>query len=431
MNIPFIQQQFFNDLGQPLSGGKLYSFTAGSTTIPKPLYLNSDLSITAPNPLVLNASGRPQKYYMEVGGYNLVLKDSVGNLVDSWDNQFGSVGGGDIVDNYTVKTSLSDTTPDFLISKLVPGAGMDVTEVVGATRQIEIASKGLAKVSMGDSAGYLDSKFTSSPSITFGTNGTVISATVNPSSVLDYKVKTDSLDTTPAFLVDKFVSTPTISISSENSYVKLDVVSSALTGDHKVFAHFSDTTPGYLDEKITTDTNLYSFANTVSGTTTLEIGSYGKVAAFAPIGQADIQGYLVDKIRGGSGVTITTTEDETYGTVLWVNSKTNLWTPIKNINGSSYTVLDTDGTLVMGNDARSAVMFITLPTAGVNYLGRTVIIRGSSQWAGGVVSNTVVGSAGCGSNGSLAKGFEKNSFTCFYNNDTNSYVWYNDNWSIA
>lgn len=427
MNIPFIQQQFFNDLGQPLSGGKLYSFTAGSTTIPKPLYLNSVLSIAAPNPLVLNASGRPQKYYMEVGGYNLVLKDSVGNLVDSWDNQFGSVGGGDIVDNYTVKTSLSDTTPDFLISKLVPGAGMDVTEVVGATRQIEIASKGLAKVSMGDSAGYLDSKFTSSPSITFGTNGNVLSATVNVSNVLDYKVKTDSLDTTPAFLVDKFVSTPTISISSENSYVKLDVVSSALTGDHKVFAHFSDTTPGYLDEKIVTDSNLYKFVNDEDGVQTFEIGSLGKVGTVL----GDIQGYLVDKIRGGSGVTITTTSDETNGTVLWVNSKTNLWTPIKYVNGSSYTVLDTDGTLVMGNDARSAVMFITLPTAGVNYLGRTVVIRGSSQWAGGVVLNTVVGSAGCGSNGSLAKGFEKNSFTCFYNNDTNSYVWFNDNWGIA
>lgn len=423
---PFFLQQLTDNSGKPLSGGKLFSYVGGSTNLPKTLYYDKDFTTPCPNPLIADASGTLPQYFLTSGFYKFEVKTSADVLISTRDYvQAGGVGSSS--SEYKVKTSNSDTTPDFLISKLVPGAGMDVTEVVGATRQIEIASKGLAKVSMGDSAGYLDSKFTSSPSITFGTNGNVLSATVNVSNVLDYKVKTDSLDTTPAFLVDKFVSTPTISISSENSYVKLDVVSSALTGDHKVFAHFSDTTPGYLDEKIVTDSNLYKFVNDEDGVQTFEIGSLGKVGTVL----GDIQGYLVDKIRGGSGVTITTTSDETNGTVLWVNSKTNLWTPIKYVNGSSYTVLDTDGTLVMGNDARSAVMFITLPTAGVNYLGRTVVIRGSSQWAGGVVLNTVVGSAGCGSNGSLAKGFEKNSFTCFYNNDTNSYVWFNDNWGIA
>lgn len=423
---PFFLQQLTDNSGKPLSGGKLFSYVGGSTNLPKALYYDKDFTTPCPNPLIADASGTLPQYFLASGFYKFEVKTSADVLISTRDYvQAGGVGSSS--SDYKVKTSNSDTTPDFLFSKLVPGAGIDVTEVVGSTRQIEIASKGLAKVSMGDSAGYLDSKFTSSPSITFGTNGNVLSATVNVSNVLDYKVKTSVSDITPGFLEQKINSTDTIAVSSEDGSIYLDVVPSAMVGDHKVFASPSDYEALTLVEKIGVDSNLSKEVIGVDGVQIVSIGSYGKSASV----NGDIQGYLVDKIRGGSGVTITTTSDETNGTVLWVNSKTNLWTPIKYVNGSSYTVLDTDGTIVMTNDARSAVMFITLPTAGVNYLGRTVVIRGSSQWAGGVVLNTVVGSAACGSNGSVAKGFEKNSFTCFYNNDTSSYSWFNDNWSVA
>lgn len=423
---PFFLQQFTDNAGKPLSAGKLFSYVGGSTNLPKPTYYDKDLTTQAPNPIILDASGTSPQYFMESGFYKFEVKDQ--NDVSIATRDYISVDGGSSnSSDYKVGTSISDTNPDFLTSKIVNGSGMSITEVVGATRYLEVSSLGTAKVSMSDSAGYLDSKFTSSPTVTFTTNGNVLSASVNPANVLNYKVKTSISDTTPGYLEQKINSTSTIAVTSEDGSIYLDVVPSAMVGDHKVLASPTDFEALTLDEKIAVDSNLSKEVISVDGVIKVSIGSYGKSASI----DGDIQGYLVDKIKGGSGITITTTEDETNGTVLWVNSKTNLWTPIKYVNTTPYNVLDTDGTIVMTNDARTNPMSIFLPSAGANYLGRTVVIRGSSQWAGAVIVNPVIGSSLCGSTGLLAKGYEKNSYTCFYNNDTSGYIWFNDSWKLV
>lgn len=61
--------------GNPLSGGLVYSYIAGTST-PKVLYTASDKSSSAANPLVLDAYGRALVY--ADGLYKFIIKDSTG-----------------------------------------------------------------------------------------------------------------------------------------------------------------------------------------------------------------------------------------------------------------------------------------------------------------------------------------------------------------
>jgi hypothetical protein len=79
MAVLYVQhyQQFFDDSGDPLAYGKLYTYAAGTTT-PKATYTTSAGDVSHPNPIILDASGRP-----DVGGcifldgsYKFVLHDS-------------------------------------------------------------------------------------------------------------------------------------------------------------------------------------------------------------------------------------------------------------------------------------------------------------------------------------------------------------------
>lgn len=67
--------QFFDTNGDPLSGGKLWSYAAGTTT-PQPLYTDADLDPihAATNPVILNAYGAPAtNLYMSPTGYKFEL----------------------------------------------------------------------------------------------------------------------------------------------------------------------------------------------------------------------------------------------------------------------------------------------------------------------------------------------------------------------
>ena len=54
--LPPLKAQFFDDNGNPLSGGLLYSYIAGSTT-PVDTYTDATGGSTNTNPIVLDARG--------------------------------------------------------------------------------------------------------------------------------------------------------------------------------------------------------------------------------------------------------------------------------------------------------------------------------------------------------------------------------------
>lgn len=79
--------QFFDSNGDPLAGGLLYTYNAGTTT-PVSTYTSRSGAAYNTNPIVLDSSGRtPAEIWLEGGVlYKFVLKDSTFVQVGSYDN---------------------------------------------------------------------------------------------------------------------------------------------------------------------------------------------------------------------------------------------------------------------------------------------------------------------------------------------------------
>lgn len=93
-------QQFFSNLGIPLSGGLLYVYQAGSTS-PVTTYTDPSGLVANSNPIVLGTDGRPPQEIWLTEGYNykFVLADSTNVTIGTFDNIYGipntvSSGGG-------------------------------------------------------------------------------------------------------------------------------------------------------------------------------------------------------------------------------------------------------------------------------------------------------------------------------------------------
>ena len=81
--------QFFTDSGSVLTGGKIYSYTAGTTT-PQAVYTTSAGNVAHTNPIILNAAGRVAsggEIWVTSGvSYKFLLKDSNDVLIATYDN---------------------------------------------------------------------------------------------------------------------------------------------------------------------------------------------------------------------------------------------------------------------------------------------------------------------------------------------------------
>jgi hypothetical protein len=83
--------QFFDNSGNPLTGGKLYSYAAGTTT-PQTTYTSSAGSTAHSNPIVLDAGGRVpggEIWLTDGSQYKFVLKNSSDVLIGTYDNIVG------------------------------------------------------------------------------------------------------------------------------------------------------------------------------------------------------------------------------------------------------------------------------------------------------------------------------------------------------
>lgn len=84
--MPLPKQQYFDSPnGRPLAGGKVYTYSAGTTT-PKATYTDSAGLVPQANPIVLNARGEPDNPIYWSGNYKIVLKDSSGSTIYTVDN---------------------------------------------------------------------------------------------------------------------------------------------------------------------------------------------------------------------------------------------------------------------------------------------------------------------------------------------------------
>ncbi len=92
--------QFFDDNGVPLSGGKIYTYAAGTTT-PLVTYTARDGLTPNTNPIILDSAGRTPEQIWSVEGllYKYVVKTSTNTLIRTWDNIGGTVVADDLAQN--------------------------------------------------------------------------------------------------------------------------------------------------------------------------------------------------------------------------------------------------------------------------------------------------------------------------------------------
>lgn len=103
--VPYVFFQEFDNNGDPLNGGKVYTYEAGTTT-PKATYTDSTGNTANANPVILDSSGRAN-IWLGDGGYKFVLKTSADVTIQTVDNVGGT---GSTAFGADVQTLTTNTT---------------------------------------------------------------------------------------------------------------------------------------------------------------------------------------------------------------------------------------------------------------------------------------------------------------------------------
>lgn len=176
--------QVFNDNGDPLAGGKIYTYLAGTTT-PAASYTSSSGSIAHTNPIILDGAGRvPSGEIWLTDGitYKFVVEDSVSNLIGTYDNLTG------INSNFVAFTNQQE------IQTATAGQTvftLTTTQYQPGTNSLSVFVDGVNQYGSGAQYAYVE---TSSTVVTF-TNGLHVGAEV--------KFTTSQLNTSGATLASQ------------------------------------------------------------------------------------------------------------------------------------------------------------------------------------------------------------------------------------
>jgi hypothetical protein len=97
-----VAAQFFDNSGVILTGGKLFTYAAGTTT-PQVSYTTSAGNVPHSNPIILDSAGRVPggEIWITSQAYKFVLKDSTDVLIATYDNISGIGAASYQVQNFT------------------------------------------------------------------------------------------------------------------------------------------------------------------------------------------------------------------------------------------------------------------------------------------------------------------------------------------
>lgn len=182
--LPTLRQRFFSANGDPLAGGKLYSYTSG-TTIPMSTFTDQSEATPNANPTILDANGEAS-IWIAGGSYKFILKDS-GDVVQ-W-----------TVDNVTKPGSLVSsssgwsrhTVTDGQAATNLSGETVDGTLYTSAIYEYEIL-RGTTVISNGRfSLQYLNSVWRISPGFDEGDLSGVTFSVTQATTIAQLKAALD------------------------------------------------------------------------------------------------------------------------------------------------------------------------------------------------------------------------------------------------
>lgn len=135
--------QFLDNNGNPLSGGKIYTYQAGTTT-PLTTYTTNSGTIAHTNPIVLDAAGRVPsggEIWLTLGiGYKFVVKTSAEVLIATYDNIPSSAQppAANDADSIMYEQGYTVTAGSFVIGKMYRIATLGTTDftLIGAINNV-------------------------------------------------------------------------------------------------------------------------------------------------------------------------------------------------------------------------------------------------------------------------------------------------------
>jgi hypothetical protein len=102
---PYVFWQEFDNDGEPLAGGKVYTYAAGTTT-DKVTYTDADETAQNTNPIILDSAGRAN-IWLDEGAYKFVITDSNDVVIRTVDDFTGDAAGAIV--SYYVSANLNLT----------------------------------------------------------------------------------------------------------------------------------------------------------------------------------------------------------------------------------------------------------------------------------------------------------------------------------
>lgn len=146
-----VAAQFFTNTGAVLTGGKIYTYLAGTTT-PATTYTTVSGDTPHPNPIVLDSAGRVPNggeiWILNLTSYKFVLKDSNDVLIATWDNvsnvNAATVGytpnSNSLLTSTTVQSALdsisNNSSGSSVIGFIQNGTGAVATNALAKMRQV-------------------------------------------------------------------------------------------------------------------------------------------------------------------------------------------------------------------------------------------------------------------------------------------------------
>ncbi|QBQ99261.1 glycosyl hydrolase family 28-related protein [Paraburkholderia pallida] len=124
---PMAVQRFCDNNGNPLAGGQLYTYQAGTTT-PQATYTDSTGSTPNANPVALNARGEASVWLALGQVYKFVLQDSFGNTIWTQDQVGSLVGSGS---GGSLAPSVGITVQTIAALRLIPKNTFPAVSVTG------------------------------------------------------------------------------------------------------------------------------------------------------------------------------------------------------------------------------------------------------------------------------------------------------------
>lgn len=202
----------------PLAGGFLYTYISGTTTN-KDTYTDQAQSGTNTHPITLGADGGCDLWLSTTGSYTLLLKDSAGATVDSWDAVAAvpaTVSGSYVpLDGATAMTGLLTLSGNATANlHAVPLQQVNSLIATSAAADAALLAAGLASVTLPTQASHADEVLT--------TDGTTASWSPLADLVTGTIGSAGSL-TLPGGLIVKWGTTGTIAVDTVGSTVTFPV----------------------------------------------------------------------------------------------------------------------------------------------------------------------------------------------------------------